>query len=272
VATEEPTEEPTEEMATEEVMTEEPTEEPTEEMATEEAMTEEPTEEMATEEATEEPTATDRPTRTPRPTATEEPTDEPTATSRPTRTSRPTATTEPTDEPTSTSRPTRTPRPTATVQLGTIIQVAGEAGDFTILLAALEATDLAADLGADGSYTVFAPTDTAFEEALTALGLTQDELLADTDLLTSILRYHIVDGAVLAADMDDGDTLTTLLEDQSIAVSVAGNEVMLNDSINVATSDILASNGVIHVIDGVLLPPAAETAAPTPTATRTPRS
>ena len=136
----------------------------------------------------------------------------------------------------------------------------------------MEATDLAADFEEDGSYTVFAPTDEAFEAALEELGLTQEELLEDTDLLTDILRYHIVDGALLAADLEDGDTLTTLLEDQEITVSVDDDEVVLNDTVNIETADILASNGVIHVIDAVLLPPAAEEAAPTPTATRTPRS
>jgi uncharacterized surface protein with fasciclin (FAS1) repeats len=150
--------------------------------------------------------------------------------------------------------------------------VAGEAGDFSILLAALEVADLTADFEADGSYTVFAPTDEAFEAALDALGLTQDELLEDTERLTAILRYHVVDGALLAADLDDGETLTTLLEDQEITVTVSGDEVMLNDTVNITSADILASNGVIHVIDAVLLPAVVAEAEPTPTATRTPRS
>jgi uncharacterized surface protein with fasciclin (FAS1) repeats len=86
--------------------------------------------------------------------------------------------------------------------------------------------------------------------------LTQEELLADTDTLESILLYHVVDGAVPASDVLelDGEDVETL-NGESVSVSVMGSDVMLNDTVNVVATDVEASNGVIHVIDGVLLPP-----------------
>jgi uncharacterized surface protein with fasciclin (FAS1) repeats len=133
----------------------------------------------------------------------------------------------------------------------------GESPEFTTLLAAVQAAGLVETLSdPDASYTVFAPTDAAFAAALDSLGLTADELLADTETLTSILTYHVIDGAVMAESVMgmDGQSATTL-NGADISISVTDSGVVLNDSVNVVQTDIEASNGVIHVIDGVLLPP-----------------
>ena len=138
-------------------------------------------------------------------------------------------------------------------------------GTFDTLVAALGAADLAdtvADCSA-GPFTVFAPTNDAFAAALTALGLTAEQLLADTETLTDILLYHVVSGEVLAADVVTLDSATTL-QGGDIMIAVEGSTVVLNDSVNVTGTDIEACNGVIHVIDGVLLPPADTVIAPLP--------
>ncbi len=136
-----------------------------------------------------------------------------------------------------------------------IVDTAVAAGDFTTLAAALEAADLVDTLKGEGPFTVFAPTDDAFETALTDLGLTAEELLADTETLSSILTYHVVDGAYPAADVIglDGQAVPTV-NGAEVTISVDGETVMVNDA-TVTMPDVMASNGVIHVIDQVLLPP-----------------
>ena len=136
-----------------------------------------------------------------------------------------------------------------------IVETATAAGDFTTLVAAVEAAGLVETLQGDGPYTVFAPTDEAFATALDDLGLTAEELLADTETLTSILTYHVVEGEVPAADVVtlDGQEVPTV-NGASILVGVDGDTVTVNDA-TVTATDIFATNGVIHVIDGVLLPP-----------------
>jgi len=145
----------------------------------------------------------------------------------------------------------------ATPELGTIVGVAQEAGTFTTLLAAGDATGLSVPLDADGDFTIFAPTDDAFAAALDALGLTAEELLADTATLTSILTYHGLLGSVSAeqAIALDGQSVATI-NGAEIAISVVDGAVVINGSATVIEADVLASNGVIHVIDAVLLPPA----------------
>jgi uncharacterized surface protein with fasciclin (FAS1) repeats len=135
---------------------------------------------------------------------------------------------------------------------GTIVEVATEAGDFTTLLAAAQAAGLVDTLSGDGPLTVFAPTDAAFEAALADLGLTAEELLADTETLTSILTYHVVEGQVLSTDLTDGMMAPTV-NGAELTVDLSDG-VKINDA-TVTTADIPASNGVIHVIDSVLLPP-----------------
>lgn len=144
----------------------------------------------------------------------------------------------------------------AAEELGTIPEVATEAGDFTTLLAAAEAAGLVETLSTQ-ELTVFAPTDEAFAAALESLGLTAEQLLADTEQLTAILTYHVVPGKVMAADvvtMNGQDVAT--VNGANVTITVEGETVKVNDA-TVTATDVEASNGVIHVIDSVLLPPAA---------------
>ena len=140
---------------------------------------------------------------------------------------------------------------------GTIVDVAVGAGSFETLVAAVTEAGLVETLSGDGPFTVFAPTDDAFAAALDALGLTAEELLADTDTLTSILTYHGLLGSVSAEEAIalDGQSVATI-NGAEIAISVVDGAVVINDSATVIQADVLASNGVIHVIDAVLLPPA----------------
>lgn len=146
--------------------------------------------------------------------------------------------------------------PTATAEDAgaDIVTTAVESGQFPTLVAAVEAAGLVETLQGDGPFTVFAPTEEAFAAALEAVGLPAEALLAQTDLLTSILTYHVVAGAVPAADVVglDGESVTTV-NGEDVTISVDGDTVMINNATVVAT-DIEASNGIIHVIDTVLLP------------------
>jgi uncharacterized surface protein with fasciclin (FAS1) repeats len=133
--------------------------------------------------------------------------------------------------------------------LTNLVETAASAGSFTTLVAAVQAADLDGTLATGGPFTVFAPTDDAF--AALPPG-TVDALLQDIPTLTEILLYHVVAGEVLAEDVVTLTSATTL---QGSTVSIdASNGVKINDA-NVTTTDIVASNGVIHVIDAVLLPP-----------------
>jgi len=120
-------------------------------------------------------------------------------------------------------------------------------------MADLPATVLVETLQGDGPFTVFAPTNAAFEEALSALGITAEELLA-SDELAEILTYHVVPGKVLAADAiaADGTEVPTVNGD-TISVSVVDGNVMV-DAATVVAVDLEAGNGVVHVIDSVILP------------------
>jgi transforming growth factor-beta-induced protein len=143
-----------------------------------------------------------------------------------------------------------------TEEAGTIVEVATAAGDFTTLVAAADAAGLVETLSGEGPFTVFAPTDDAFAAALADLDLTAEELLADTELLTSVLTYHVVAGEVLSTDVVtmDGESVVTV-NGAEITIGVDGETVTVNEATVIAV-DIDASNGVIHVIDAVLLPPA----------------
>ena len=140
---------------------------------------------------------------------------------------------------------------TTTATGGTIVDVAGEQGNFTTLLAALQATGLDQQLSQAGEYTVFAPTDEAFQ-ALPA-GTIQ-ALLANPTLLQQILSYHVAQGELMAADVTSATSIPTL-EGNPIQVTTSGSTVTLNGTAKVTSTDIQTSNGVIHVIDQVLLPP-----------------
>ncbi len=133
-----------------------------------------------------------------------------------------------------------------------IVEVAAAAGDFTTLTAALEAADLVSTLQGEGPFTVFAPTDAAFAELPAG---TIEELLKpeNRQQLVDILTYHVVPGRVMAADVVELDEAGTV-NGKMIDVQVDGSTVMVNGA-TVTATDIGASNGVIHVIDQVILPP-----------------
>ncbi|HEX2619011.1 MAG TPA: fasciclin domain-containing protein [Phototrophicaceae bacterium] len=128
--------------------------------------------------------------------------------------------------------------------------------DFSTLVAAVQAADPSVlnTLISGETFTIFAPTNEAFEKSLADMGKTSDEVMGDKELLTQILLYHVVRGEVKASDLRDGLSLVTLSGDR-ITVSVKDGVVTLNDSVTVTTADVLATNGVIHIIDGVLVPP-----------------
>ncbi len=138
-----------------------------------------------------------------------------------------------------------------------IVDTAVGAGSFGILVEAVQAAGLVDALKAPGPLTVFAPTDEAFAAALKSLNVTKEQLFADKTKLAAILKYHVVSGKVMAADVVklDGKTAATL-NGATIKIAVAGSTVTLNGDTKVTKTDITASNGVIHVIDKVLLPPA----------------
>ena len=132
-----------------------------------------------------------------------------------------------------------------------IVDTAVSAGQFNTLAAALDAAGLVDTLKGDGPFTVFAPTDEAFAKlpAGTVENLLKPE---NKDQLIAILTYHVVPGKVKAADVVKLDAATTV-NGQDVAIQVADNGVRVNDA-NVIKTDIGASNGVIHVIDTVILP------------------
>jgi uncharacterized surface protein with fasciclin (FAS1) repeats len=148
--------------------------------------------------------------------------------------------------------PTPAPTPTpAAEEMGDIVDVATEAGSFSTLLTAATAAGLVETLQGDGPFTVFAPPDAAF--AALPEG-TLDSLLADPEALEQILLYHVVSGDVTSDQVVELTEATTV-QGAPIAISVMDGTVSLNDSATVVTADVPASNGVIHVIDAVLLPP-----------------
>lgn len=129
-----------------------------------------------------------------------------------------------------------------------IVETAVAAGSFNTLVTAVQAAGLEGALSGDGPLTVFAPTDAAFD-ALPAGAL--DALIQDPQALSEVLLYHVVDGEVLASDVVNLTSAQTL-QGQPVAID-ATNGVRVNDA-QVIQTDILASNGVIHVIDKVLIP------------------
>ncbi len=135
----------------------------------------------------------------------------------------------------------------------TVVDIATSSDDFSTLVAAVTEAELVETLQGEGPFTVFAPTNAAFEQALADLGLTAEELLASEDL-AGILTYHVVPGTIMAADAiaADGTEIDTVNGD-TIAVSVVDGNVMV-DGATVTTADLVAGNGVVHVIDAVILP------------------
>jgi len=136
-----------------------------------------------------------------------------------------------------------------------IVDTAVANGSFTTLVTAIEAAGLVDTLKGEGPFTVFAPTDDAF--AALPEG-TIPALLEDIPTLTDILLYHVVPGKVMAADVVALSSADTVLG-EPVTITVDGDKVMVNDA-QVIITDVEASNGVIHVIDAVLIPPAEEPA------------
>ena len=135
-----------------------------------------------------------------------------------------------------------------------IAEIAAANPDLSILTAALKAAGLDTMMMDAGTYTVFAPTDEAFAALLTKLKVTKEELLANKDLLKTVLPYHVVPMVVKAADIPYGQEIKTVngqsftISDANVITDASG------DTANIVKPDIMATNGVIHVIDTVLLP------------------
>lgn len=142
-------------------------------------------------------------------------------------------------------------------KLGDIVAVATDAGSFSTLLAAVTAAGLVETLQGAGPFTVFAPNDDAF--AKLPDGLVEALLKKENhDTLVKVLTYHVLSGKVPAAEVFSGDCPT--VEGSTIEI-VVGDKVVLNKTTHVISADIMASNGVIHCIDAVLLPPGVDAAA-----------
>ncbi|WP_332816093.1 fasciclin domain-containing protein [Ramlibacter sp.] len=135
----------------------------------------------------------------------------------------------------------------ASAQAKDIVDTAVSAGDFQTLATALQKAGLVDTLKGQGPFTVFAPTDAAFAKVPKDQ---LDALLADKDRLTAVLTYHVVPGKVMAADVKDGRVRT--VQGSELTLSTSGG-VKVDDA-NVVAADIVADNGVIHVIDNVILP------------------
>ncbi len=133
----------------------------------------------------------------------------------------------------------------------TIVDVAAENGSFNTLVAAVQAAGLAETLSSEGPYTVFAPTDDAFA-ALPAGTVDKLLLPENQEVLAQILSYHVVSGEVPSSDVETGTVATVEGSDLDVVADESG--VTVNDA-TVIQPDVIASNGVIHAIDSVLLPP-----------------
>lgn len=141
-------------------------------------------------------------------------------------------------------------QPIQIAQSKDIVATAAEAGQFNTLAAALKAADLIKTLQGEGPFTVFAPTDEAF--AALPKGTLEDLLKPENkDQLVKILTYHVVPGKVMSGDLKSGMVKT--VEGSEVKVEVSGEGVMVGDA-KVLKADVPASNGVIHVIDTVILP------------------
>lgn len=158
------------------------------------------------------------------------------------------------DEEESTSTTTEQTDAAATDAAATmnIVETAQATPDLSTLVDAVVAADLAETLSGTGPFTVFAPTNEAFE-ALPPAELQRLLQPANKDELAKILTYHVVAGDVKAADLTDGQKVKTV-EGQELTITIKGDKVMVNEA-TVAQADIATSNGTVHVIDGVLLPP-----------------
>lgn len=137
------------------------------------------------------------------------------------------------------------------IEMNDIVTVASNAGTFNTLVAAVKASGLADTLQNDGPFTVFAPTDAAFAKLPRG---SIDALLADNDKLKAVLTYHVVPGSLMASDivkMSGGEVET--VNGESVRVTLRDGTVFI-DGAKVVSTNIIASNGIIHVIDAVIVP------------------
>ena len=149
------------------------------------------------------------------------------------------------------STPAASPSPSMAAK--DIVDTAVGAGDFTTLVTAVTAAGLVDTLKGEGPYTVFAPTDAAFAAVPKE---TLDALLADPKgALTDVLTYHVAAGKVMSSDLSDGQVITTV-NGAPLKVTIKSDGTVMVGDATVTTADIETSNGVIHVIDTVLVPPA----------------
>ena len=136
----------------------------------------------------------------------------------------------------------------------TVVETAQSLPDFSILVEAVVAANLQGTLSGAGPFTVFAPTNDAFAALLAELGVTKDQLLADVPLLTQVLTYHVVPGRVLKANVPVGTAIGSVQGGTfTVDAGLAITDQRARRASIVAT-DVLASNGVIHVVDKVILP------------------
>jgi len=137
-----------------------------------------------------------------------------------------------------------------------IVEVAADAGSFSILIEAAQKAGLAEFLSTENNLTVFAPTDDAFAALLSDLGLSSLDDIPTADL-ASILTYHVIGAKAMSSDLSTGYVSTLSSYDNNNITMYIETEsgVMINNSVSVTTADIEASNGIIHVVDKVILPP-----------------
>ncbi len=156
-----------------------------------------------------------------------------------------------TNTPTTTPEVTKTPEVTTPAAPKTVVDIVLGSPDHTTLVAAVKAADLATTLSGAGPFTVFAPTNAAFDKLPkgTLDGLLKPEKKAD---LAAILTFHVVAGAIKAADLKDGQTVKTV-NGKDLKVSIKDGKVSIGGA-NVTAADLVSGNGVVHVIDAVLLP------------------
>jgi uncharacterized surface protein with fasciclin (FAS1) repeats len=137
---------------------------------------------------------------------------------------------------------------THAVPMKNIVDTAIEAGNFTKLLAGLKAAGLTDTLKGRGPFTIFAPTDEAFQKLPSGA---LEALLKDTAKLKAVLNYHVITGHVLAQDLKSGEVMT--FQGSPLTAVVSGADIQVNGA-HVRQRDITATNGVIHVIDAVIMP------------------
>ena len=135
-----------------------------------------------------------------------------------------------------------------------IVQTAQALPDFSVLVEAVVAADLQGTLSGTGPFTVFAPTNAAFTALLTELNITKAALLADKTLLTKVLTYHVLSGRVLKAEVPVGKAITTVQGESFTVDATLVVEDQRNRKAKITATDVLTSNGVIHVVDKVILP------------------